>query len=130
MDVAGFFRKVDDLLNPVLVKEVRQSLHSRSIQNLLGGLALLELGILFLLVQSSEENIGVVDFAFSIGLLAIILWILIAFCCRRFEMERRREAPDLIHITQLSARQLIAGKFWAAVLLGLLWQIAAAVLLF
>lgn len=39
MDVAGFFRKVDDLLNPVLVKEVRQSLHSRSIQNLLGGLA-------------------------------------------------------------------------------------------
>lgn len=128
MDVAGFFRKVDDLLNPVLVKEVRQSLHSRSIQNLLGGLALLELGILFLLVQSSEENIGVVDFAFSIGLLAIILWILIAFCCRRFEMERRREAPDLIHITQLSARQLIAGKFWAAVLLEV--QLFAVVLPF
>ncbi len=114
----GFIRRFDDWLNPVLVKEMRQSLHSRGILLLAGGLAALEMFGLFLVIQSGARPNREAGWAFFIGsivLFGFCLILLATVYCGRFAKERRAEELDLMNITTLSPWQLVRGKFCSAV---------------
>ena len=120
---------LDDRLNPIVVKELRQAVKSRlvvSILMLFLGIQLFLLGI-FLVKREAQGDMGA-DWnagneAFIIQQI-ILLWtiaiIIPAYAAVRLGAERSDQNVDLMFSSTLSPSSIIWGKFFATLLLGML----------
>jgi hypothetical protein len=129
MKAAGLLARMDDLLNPIVVKELRQAVKSRIVMAALLIFLVLQLGILLVvLLQSEYRNVnasslneGLRTFQVLQGLLLGTCMVLIpAYAGVRLAAERSDTNVDLLFISTLRPRAIIAGKFLAAVALILL----------
>lgn len=104
-------------LNPVLLKELRQSVRSRIISTAIYGLFLIQLlvyGILFACDSNQASNdhpLGNTTFATSAIILCVLTFILYPFSAFvRLHTEHSKESHDLTFTAPLSPRQIIDGK--------------------
>ncbi len=122
---------IDDHLNPIVVKELRQAVKSRMVVGILGlflMFQLLLLGFALLTRQESynsasmeEWTIGLRIFSIQQGILLFTIMIAVpAYACVRFANERTEQNVDLMFISTLRPASIIWGKFFAATILGLL----------
>ncbi len=134
MRLASIIDRLDDWINPIVVKELRQAVKSR----LVVGILLVFLGLQITLVTSylllGKEPSGAVQWTtgrnvFEIlqGMLIVTLMLLVpAYACIRLTTERSDHNVDLLFISTLRPSSIIAGKFFAAVMLAMLILSACA----
>ena len=123
--IANTFEKINDSLNPIVVKEVRQAVQGKFLVVVL---------MLFLVVQLFAMGIFLAtqpaSWSFNAGqnIFMILLGILSATCLLfvpaytgiRLASERSDANVDLLFITTLRPRSIIWGKFLAALILTVL----------
>jgi hypothetical protein len=121
--------RLDDLLNPIVVKELRQAVKSRIVMVALLLFLILQLGILLLILLMSERHqahtvnlhAGREIFEVLQGiLLGTCLLLIPAYAGVRLAAEHSDTNVDLLFISTLRPRGIIAGKLQAAVVLILL----------
>jgi hypothetical protein len=130
MKSAGFLETLDDAINPIVVKELRQAVRSRFVV----AVVLLFLILQILLVGIYLTVVGVGGRLESIDFQAgrdVFMWlqaILLATCMlflpaytgARLAAERSEVNTDLLFITTLQPRKIISGKLASAVILAIL----------
>jgi hypothetical protein len=125
----GFLERVDDLLNPIVVKELRQAVQSKIVIAALSLYLVLQLGILgIILVLSEVRQASLGDLHAGREIFLVLQGILVGTCLVlipayagvRLAAERSDTNVDLLFISTLRPRAIIAGKFQAAVILVLL----------
>lgn len=126
--IATFIEKIDDALNPIVVKELRQAVRGKFVVGVL---------ILFLAVQlivlgshlvstdinrySQSHASGRNIFMFLFSILQITCMIFIpAYAAVRISNERSKSHVDLVFITILEPRVIISGKLFASLALAIL----------
>jgi hypothetical protein len=129
MNSAGFVDKMDDLLNPIVVKELRQAVKSRIVIAALFLFLLTELVILLLSLSLDENrrmdptnlHAGRPIFQVLQGILLGTCMLLIpAYAGIRLAAEHSDTNVDLLFISTLRPRGIIAGKLLASIVLILL----------
>jgi hypothetical protein len=130
MKFAAVIDRMDDWINPIVVKELRQAVKSRVVVALLMVVLGLELFLvgMFLMFREAKAGSGNVDWtagreAFLIlqGVLMVALMLLVpAYACVRLAGEHSDNNVDLLFISTLSPHSIIAGKFFAALVLAFL----------
>jgi hypothetical protein len=129
MSSAGFLVGIDDRLNPIVVKELRQAVKSRVVIAVLLLFLILQLGILMIyLVMTEIRQANAADVYAGRTIFQILQGILLGTCMVlipayagvRLAAERSDTNVDLLFISTLRPRAIIAGKFQAAVVLILL----------
>jgi hypothetical protein len=129
MKVAAVWDKLDDLLNPIVVKELRQVVRSRVIMAALILFLIVQLGIL-LFNLSFDERRGV-DYAslhagrriftvFQGILLGTCMLLVPTYAGIRLSSEHSETNVDLLFISTLRPRDIMAGKLQASIVLILL----------
>ena len=130
MTRAAFIDRLDDWINPIVVKELRQAVKSRMVV----GILLLFLGLqLFLLgfylltrefsgqAQTVDWSAGNSVFRVQQGILLWTIMILVpAYAAVRLAAERSEQNVDLMFISTLRPASIVWGKFFAAVVLAFL----------
>lgn len=129
MKAAEVLDKLDDLLNPIVVKELRQAVKSRIVMAALLLFLLVQLSIL-LLNLSFTDHVAVEQVNLQAGrqifqilqgiLLGTCLLLVPAYAGVRLAAERSDTNVDLLFISTLHPRGIIAGKLQAAIVLILL----------
>ena len=118
----GFVETASDRLNPILVKETRQSLKSRqfiaTFMLMLAASWLVSMfGILFSAGALENSQTGQGFFYAYYGVLAFAIFIVVPFgAFRSLANERDYSTEDLLKITTLSPRRIVWGKLTSAVL--------------
>jgi hypothetical protein len=118
-------QRIDDAVNPIVIKELRQAIGGRFLPAIL---------MLFLLVQLFA--IGIAMWAYRIdnemvagrgvfiGLIGVLmgtcLLFLPSYAGLRLSAERSETNVDLLYITTIRPRSIVWGKFLAAMVLALL----------
>jgi hypothetical protein len=130
MKLSGLLEKLDDLINPIVVKELRQAVKSRLVMAVLLlflGLQVLVLGIFLMRGEAVHGPEGVDWHAGSelfrvlqIFLLGTCLLLIPAYAWGRLVSERSDTNVDLLFISTLRPRSIILGKFAATIMLALL----------
>jgi hypothetical protein len=130
MKSATVLEKIDDALNPIVVKELRQGVQSRFVVAVLLLFLLLQLMFMgiFLVVWSIGGQLDSTEFQAGREVFAVLQGILLATCMvfipaytgMRLGAERSDVHVDLFFITTLRPRSIIAGKFVAAIVLAIL----------
>jgi hypothetical protein len=129
MKSAAWLNWADDWLNPIAVKELRQAVKSRVVMVALLLFLLLQLGILLVIllmgeyrrVQAANLHAGREVFPILQGILLGTCMLLIpSYAGVRLAAEHSDTNVDLLFISTLRPRAIIAGKFQAAVVLILL----------
>lgn len=110
-------------LNPVMVKELRQSVRSRFVNSIIVFflLALLLVTGVFLFTASvnrlsssvADMNAGAILFGIIMGVLGIACLLVPGYASQRFSRERFDANPDLMFTTTLTPGRIIRGKFLA-----------------
>lgn len=123
-----FASAIDDRLNPIVVKEIRQATRSRILATMLFLFMIIALFIYFM-VFSDIYGIGMRGqeaFSSFYGLLLITcIFIVPSILAFRFAAERRDDQTDLLYITTISAERIIAGKLFAGmIIVGLFYAVA------
>jgi len=120
----------DDKLNPILVKELRQSTNSRVLTVLVIGFLTIQLFSLYIQIFMDDAT----SFDSRQVIFQTVLTILIASCiygvipsiANRFYHERNGDSIDLIYTTVLSPFAIISGKMLSAMgLIILLYSLCA-----
>lgn len=130
MNLAAWIDRLDDYINPIVVKELRQAVQSRMIVGILMlflGLQVFLLGF-FLMTRELRQDPGAVDWGAGTGLFlvqqSILLWTIMllvpAYAAIRLGAERADHNVDLMFISTLRPWSIVWGKFFANVLIGLL----------
>lgn len=130
MNLAAWIDRLDDYINPIVVKELRQAVQSRMIVGILLlflGLQVFLLGF-FLMTREFRQDPGAVDWGAGTGLFlvqqSILLWTIMllvpAYAAIRLGAERADHNVDLMFISTLRPWSIVWGKFFANVLIGLL----------
>jgi hypothetical protein len=130
MKPPGILTKLDDALNPIVVKELRQAVQSRfvvAVLLLFLALQLLVMGI-FLIVNSIDGRLERSDFQAGRDVFALLQGVLLTTCMLfvpaytgfRLAAEHSDTNTDLLFITTLPGRAIISGKFAAAVVLAVM----------
>ncbi|MHB1421732.1 MAG: hypothetical protein ACYC3I_00770 [Gemmataceae bacterium] len=129
MSAAEIADKLDDLLNPIAVKELRQAVKSRIVMTALMLFLFVQLAVLLLYLVYGERNIGsAANLHAGRDIFMILQGILLGTCIAlvplyagiRLASERSDTNVDLLFISTLRPRGIIAGKFQASVVLILL----------
>jgi hypothetical protein len=129
MKSAGFMARLDDLFNPIVVKELRQAVKNRAVLAALLLFLLLQLGILlFILFLGERRSVNFVNLYAGREIFEVLQGILLGTCMLliptyagvRLAAEHSDSNVDLLFISTLRPRAIIAGKFQAAVVLILL----------
>jgi hypothetical protein len=125
----GILDRLDDAINPIVVKELRQAVKSRLVVNTLLLFLLLEVVILavFLMFQEirtpegANAQAGQTMFLTLQGIMLGACMLLVpAYTAVRLAAERSDTNVDLLFISTLKPRSIILGKFLAAGVLVLL----------
>jgi len=131
MNSAGIFRNIDDWLNPIVVKEMRQAVKGRfTTWTLMIFLAvqLLIIGMVLVLSKDLGKNFEAGRGLFS-GLVSVLLFVCLfvlpVFTGFRLSSERFSSNVDLFFITTLKPWQIIWGKFFTSMVVALLFFAAA-----
>lgn len=130
MKPPGLLEKIDDAINPIVVKELRQAVHSRFVVAVV---------LLFLLIQlvymgihltiaglggyleSVDYQVGRDIFtALEVIVLATCMLFLPAYTGARLAAERSEVNTDLLFITTLRPRKIISGKMLSAVIIAIM----------
>jgi hypothetical protein len=124
------FARLDDRLNPIVVKELRQAVQSKFVTSVLVLFLMLQLVILgvFLVTTGVERIMENPDYAVGRRVFVIFQSILLGTCmlfipgytCARLSAERANNNVDLLFITTLRPRAIVGGKFLAALILAVL----------
>ena len=126
--IARFFGKVDDWINPIVVKELRQAVRSRAVIAALLLFLLLQLAIIGIYVLNNEAS-GRQSDVLDGGreLFQVIQAIMLGTCLLipayagiRLGAERSDTNVDLLFISTLKPRAIVSGKLFSAVVLALL----------
>lgn len=126
MTAAAIFHRLDDALNPIVVKELRQSVQSRFVTIVLSLFLLLEVLVIGgVLLSSTQDRL---DPGAGRGVFVILHGIVLATCLlfvpvytgARLAAERSDTNVDLLFITAIRPRSIVWGKFWSGVLLAAL----------
>ena len=124
--IGNFLGKIDDRINPIVVKELRQAVQGKFLIVVLICflcLQLLTMG-LFLIVDKSIStafNAGLNIFRVLQGILfGTCLLFVPAYAGVRLASERAEANVDLLFVTTLQPRSIIWGKFLAALVLTVL----------
>jgi ABC-type transport system involved in multi-copper enzyme maturation permease subunit len=115
---AGIIEKIDDHLNPIIVKELRQVVRGK----FFWGVLVLFLGFqcavlsLSLADQSvSNNNVGAETLTFLFGILFLGCFAVIPLHSGfRFAKERQENSEELLFITTITPHSIIWGKFAAS----------------
>ncbi len=128
MKSPGILARLDDALNPIVVKELRQAVQSRFVVAVLLLFLLMQIVFMgiFLIVNSIDGRLEQSDFQAGRDVFALLQGVLLATCMLflpgytgfRLAAERSDTNVDLLFITTLPSRAIISGKFIAAVLLA------------
>jgi hypothetical protein len=125
----GILDRLDDAVNPIVVKELRQAVKSRMVVSTLLLFLLLEVVILavFLLFQEIRTPDGInasagrdMFMTLQAIMLGACLLLVPAYAGVRLAAERSDTNVDLLFITTLKPRSIVWGKFLAAGVLVLL----------
>jgi hypothetical protein len=121
--------RFSDALNPIVVKELRQAVQSRFVVTMLVVLLAIQLGAVGLyLIFSNPTNYdftaGRTVFTILLGILLVVSLLFVpAYTAVRMIAERSDTDVDLLYITTIQPRSIIAGKLLAAaVLTGLIFS--------
>ncbi len=129
MNPTGLFDRLDDRINPIVVKELRQAVKSRLVVSALLLLLLLQVVILgiFLMFKEIRQpdavdyDAGRTIFLTLQGIMMGVCMLLIpAYAGIRLAAERSDTNVDLLFISTLKPRSIVWGKFLAAVVLVLM----------
>jgi hypothetical protein len=118
--------RISDWLNPIVVKELRQAVQSRFVVAallILLAIQIVAVGIYLLTASNLESNFdaGRTVFLILFGiLLAISLLFVPLYSGVRLAAERSETNLDLLFITTIKPRSIIAGKLMASVTLTVL----------
>ncbi len=129
--IAQTLDTIDDRINPIVVRELRQAVQSR----LLAGMLMLFLGLMLMVmafVTTGSHKIGInLDRAESLGrdafevLFGVLVFSVILFVPvytgARMSLERSAENMDLLFATAIRPGTVIRGKLWAGMILTLLF---------
>lgn len=118
--MSAWFAAMDDRLNPILVKEVRQSLRSRSTLLVIGAALLVQLFALYLFAVNDSSSPGASFFGVIMTVFIFGSFILCAVFCQRFSLERREDNLDYTYITTLSPLRIVSGKFVSVLVMELM----------
>lgn len=131
MTFAVAIRRLDDWINPIAVKEMRQAVNALSIEWTLIVFLLVQLAIAAMALLFGDEHRrsfveGRSVFMGHLGvLLATCLFYVPLSTAIRFSSEKAEQNLDLLFITTLKPVQIIAGKTLTAMILMLLFFSAA-----
>jgi hypothetical protein len=130
MKSPGILARLDDALNPIVVKELRQAVQSRFVVTVLLLFLLLQLVVMgiFLIANSIDGRLEQSDFQagrdvffwLQIVLLTTCMIFLPAYTGFRLAAEHSDTNVDLLFISTLPSRAIISGKFAAAVVLAVM----------
>ncbi len=128
MTLEKAFALIDDHLNPIVVKELRQAVRSRLVVGILMLLLTVLLGAMTLFVIDSADldmtraiRKGRDAFQFLIGLFAVVIMLFIpAYTAVRMNKERFQTTADLVFATALTPSAIIRGKFMVGMILTML----------
>ena len=130
MKPPGFLEKIDDAINPIVVKELRQAVHSRFvvavvllfliIQIVYLGIHLTYIGLSGQLERVDYQAGRDVFTALQVILLATCMLFLPAYTGARLAAERSEVNTDLLFITTLQPRKIISGKLASSVLIAIM----------
>ena len=129
MKATRFVDKLDDVLNPIVVKELRQAVKSRIVLSALMLFLLVQLFILLLSLSFNDRRaIDEVNLHAGREIFQILQGILLGTCLLlipayagvRLASEHSDTNVDLLFISTLRPRGIIAGKLQASVVLILL----------
>jgi hypothetical protein len=122
----GFFSRLDDRINPIVVKELRQAVQSRFVSTALIALLTIQLTAFGVYLLSSGESLleynagrNVFFMLFAI-LLGVSLLFVPAYTATRLTAERSDANVDLLFITTLKPESIISGKMLAAMTIEIL----------
>jgi hypothetical protein len=130
MSLGSFLAKVDDRLNPIVVKELRQAVQGRFVTVVLMIFLVLQLVFLGLYLVLAEVGARTADLDSDHGrtvftvlqviLLGTCLLFLPAYAGIRLGAERSDTNVDLLFVSTLKPRAIISGKVWASLILVIL----------
>jgi hypothetical protein len=122
--------KIDDALNPIVVKELRQAVQSRVVVTVLVLFLLLQLVVMgiYLVSNSINGRLDQADYQAGREVFGILHGFLLGTCMLflpgytgiRLGAERSDTNVDLLFITTLKPRAIVTGKFSAALVLGVM----------
>lgn len=122
-------QRFSDALNPIVVKELRQAVQSRFVVTMLIVLLAIQLVTVGLyLIFSNQEaydfTAGRSVFMLLLGIMLVVSLLFVpAYSAVRMVAERSDTDVDLLYITTIQPRSIIAGKLLAAaVLTGLIFS--------
>lgn len=127
---SDWFDRASDWCNPILVKEVRQSLKSRAFTTaffllLLGSWMISAIGLLAAGPAIQYGSVGQYFFTFYFGALCVALGVVVPFnAFRSLLTERDENTYELLSITALAPGQIVRGKWSCALVQALLFYSA------
>ena len=127
LDVFG--AKLADRINPIVVKELRQHLRTRTFWVFFSLMLLACLGISLVAFVTAEESekVGLVTFfAFYVALSGVEHFVIPYTAYRSMAREQEDETWVLLSLTGLGPRRILAGKLSSFILQGALYASAAA----
>src|SRR5262245_59247262 len=122
------FARLSDAVNPIVIKELRQAVPSRFVVTMLIVLLAIQLVavglyLIFSNPAAYDYTAGRTVFTILLGIMLIVSLIFVpAYSAVRMIAERSDTGVDLLYITTIKPRSIIAGKVLAAaVLTGLIF---------
>jgi hypothetical protein len=125
--IGNVISKIDDMINPIAVKELRQAVQGKVIPTLMMIFLLIQLAVIggFLMFDedgiSRSKTLGRDSFMTLNTILAVMSIIVIPIVTAiRLSSERGEGTTDLLYITSLSPRQIIWGKLLSSLIVTLM----------
>lgn len=115
--------RFSEFFNPIVVRELRQAVRSRFVTSMLLALLVIQLTAIAIYLLSSPSTIDDLDGGRNVFqvLLAVLLGVSLLFVplytAIRLVIERSDTNVDLLYITTIRPRSIIAGKMFAALIL-------------
>lgn len=130
MKPPGIVEKLDDAINPIVVKELRQAVRSRFVVAVILLFLILQLVYLGIHLTIAGLNgwLDTIDYqagrdvftGFQVVVLATCMLFLPAYAGARLAGERSEVNTDLLFITTLQPRKIISGKLASSVILAVM----------
>ena len=119
----NILKKLDDYINPIVVKELRQTVNSKIVPVAMVALLTMQLGAMVIFITEanvSSAGYGSKFFGWIMGILAVIcLFGICATSAQRFAKERKRDGLDIIHSTIMSPYQIAQGKLFSSIVMAM-----------
>lgn len=107
--------RLDDAANPIMVKEVYQSLHSRAGMTLFWMLLVAALLVYFVAGASGAETLGgPMFYGLTVVLAVMTLFIIPGACGEALHRDVIKNTLELEQITGIGARRMVRGRLMAA----------------